>query len=796
MSSAPTQFRRINPYPGLMVDVDVWRDAHDYHRDQLHLHHLALHGWGIVQGLDISLVEGSEHMLRIAPGLAVDPAGNFIGVPQAQSYQITSRERQTVYLVLQLREVLAEPASPTAGNRASPLTRVLEAFRLQERDRLPEEAYVELARIEFRPDGGPIRMAADPEAPKVNELDLRARVRLGSTLTNAVRSVSADGQAGPDGLAPRVDSLREQVSGLNARVDQLAQGPVHRLDELSGEVHGLAERLGQLANEVAALQPTEAAEPGSAAIAARLEALAQQVEELAQRASRTSDDSAAPDSEHLEDIGRRLDDIAQHLDTLEGREPAGGGDTAELVSRVEALARQVDALAEQVGSAAPGAASAPQTAGVSELAERLDALAQQVAVLDRGGAAADAEAGATPGGDNLAQRLDALAQQIESQVQRLNELAGREAGGPAADVAGRVEELAQQVAAVRERASEQPPLSAELNGRFEELDGRTATLTSQIEATARQVAGLEQRSGGETVRLDDLTLQVDALRRQCDGLEQRTTNDLDGRLSSVAQRVAELAQQVESLQRTPSTPDDLSQRVDALRHELDASSLQLQALARQLDAAPSPTPGLSAPLGSSAPAGQSLQVALAEHAGQGWDAHRDGLRWLAREARASTDFAVQSVDAVRLGDQPQVDVLYLSGHGGVAFDEQQVDAIRRVLDGGGVVIGEGCAAGPSGETGQREFAMAFVNLANQLQRQLTRVDRSHAVMHARHVFGEPPPGARPTPRVLESGGMVYSDADYGCAWQGGPPTQALPRATIRDALEFGTNLTIFRRNGT
>src|SRR5215216_3463719 len=134
MTAAPvlfTQFRRINAHNGLMIDADVWQDAHEYHRDQLHLHHLALHGWGVVQGLQVSLVPDSENTLRIDPGLGIDPAGNFIVVSEPQTYHVTTRERGMVYIVLQFREVLAEPAPPTPSHRATPPTRLLDAYRIQ-----------------------------------------------------------------------------------------------------------------------------------------------------------------------------------------------------------------------------------------------------------------------------------------------------------------------------------------------------------------------------------------------------------------------------------------------------------------------------------------------------------------------------------------------------------------------------------------------------------------------------------------------------------------------------------------
>ena len=104
-----------------------------------------------------------------------------------------------------------------------------------------------------------------------------------------------------------------------------------------------------------------------------------------------------------------------------------------------------------------------------------------------------------------------------------------------------------------------------------------------------------------------------------------------------------------------------------------------------------------------------------------------------------------------------------------------------------------CAAGPNGDGGAREFALSFVDLADRLGRQLGDVQRGHGLMRARHVFAILPTGARERARVLESNGVIYSDADYGCAWQGGTTDRPLVRGAIRDALEFGVNIAAFRR---
>jgi hypothetical protein len=223
---------------------------------------------------------------------------------------------------------------------------------------------------------------------------------------------------------------------------------------------------------------------------------------------------------------------------------------------------------------------------------------------------------------------------------------------------------------------------------------------------------------------------------------------------------------------------------------VDAFGLEFQALVRQVDT-------LATTKSAAAPATEQsvLQLAIGQHNAGGWDAHRAGLDSLASELGYVTRFTGRTLEPVAIGDAPSVDVLYLSGHGALALGDAEVDGIRQLLDAGGVIIGEGCAGGAGGEGGARQFAMSFVELASRLGRQLTSIDRGHALMSARHVFGEPPPGGRANARVLEAAGMVYSDADYGCAWQGGPPEHPMPRGLIRDAFEFGTNLAIFRAAG-
>ena len=94
------QLRRVNPYPGLMIDADVWRDAHEYHRDVLRLHHLALHGWGIgLRIQDISRGRLEVNQGSLYPALQrLEHRGDI-----ESDWQATENNRRARYYVITRR---------------------------------------------------------------------------------------------------------------------------------------------------------------------------------------------------------------------------------------------------------------------------------------------------------------------------------------------------------------------------------------------------------------------------------------------------------------------------------------------------------------------------------------------------------------------------------------------------------------------------------------------------------------------------------------------------------------------
>jgi hypothetical protein len=164
--------KRVNPFQGLIIDDAIWRDSHEYHRNHQRLHSLAIHGPGIIAGLEVTANQSPDLSIIISPGIGIDPEGNTIIVTKPQNYQILTRDTGTIYIIIQFREIPTGPYQPPEGGQP---TRILEAYRIQERNNLPDEPYLELARIDFNPGNKAIHNASNPYQPETNQIDNRFR---------------------------------------------------------------------------------------------------------------------------------------------------------------------------------------------------------------------------------------------------------------------------------------------------------------------------------------------------------------------------------------------------------------------------------------------------------------------------------------------------------------------------------------------------------------------------------------------------------------------------------------------
>lgn len=168
------QRKRLSPFRGLVIDVPVWNDAHNYHRDQHRLHTMSSHSCGVVTGLEVVAWNPPDNSVVIYPGVAVDDEGNTIVLPQAQRFYIKTEERGLALITVRYSEIAPEVAAKTVEEELKPAY-TTEAYRIEEQRHRPAEAFIELARLDIEGDSRTIRDPADPYTPGRNEIDMRYR---------------------------------------------------------------------------------------------------------------------------------------------------------------------------------------------------------------------------------------------------------------------------------------------------------------------------------------------------------------------------------------------------------------------------------------------------------------------------------------------------------------------------------------------------------------------------------------------------------------------------------------------
>ena len=194
-----TPQRRINPHRGLVIDVALWAEAHDYHRIQQARHGMVMHSPGIVSGLDVTASGISRSTVLVHPGAAFDAEGRLIVVPEPHQLDLSSSGVGTSHVALQYREVPDSPMS-RAGDEWAHAPHTLEVFSISAGGELPEGPCLELARVRVSGSGAAISDAVDPRIPQADEIDLRYRriSGTGPSTTIGIGVASVHGPSGPE----------------------------------------------------------------------------------------------------------------------------------------------------------------------------------------------------------------------------------------------------------------------------------------------------------------------------------------------------------------------------------------------------------------------------------------------------------------------------------------------------------------------------------------------------------------------------------------------------------------------
>ena len=171
---------QIKPFDGMSITADIWDQAHDEHRQMQRAHQVFSHGVGIVAGLEVVANDPPDQYVFISPGVAVDPIGNVIIVPEPVAYDFGSSTEGSLYLLLGQGE-------RELGGVGNDARYTQTEFVVAARTSFPKRPSVELARVNLSKAGKPIHNAKDPNHPGQDAIDLRFRSEVGPILPQNVK---------------------------------------------------------------------------------------------------------------------------------------------------------------------------------------------------------------------------------------------------------------------------------------------------------------------------------------------------------------------------------------------------------------------------------------------------------------------------------------------------------------------------------------------------------------------------------------------------------------------------------
>ena len=162
----------IRPFNELPIDAEVWRQAHYHHHHHRYVHALSAHRPGIVVGLEVAASQSRERTVVVSPGIAIDGEGQTLVVSEPVAFVI--EEARQVYITLSFLRAVDRSSAITVGGGQQHY-REVEGRELKATKDQPQSAYLELARIFRSGADKPIRDAANPFMPGVDELNLLYR---------------------------------------------------------------------------------------------------------------------------------------------------------------------------------------------------------------------------------------------------------------------------------------------------------------------------------------------------------------------------------------------------------------------------------------------------------------------------------------------------------------------------------------------------------------------------------------------------------------------------------------------
>jgi len=172
--------------------------------------------------------------------------------------------------------------------------------------------------------------------------------------------------------------------------------------------------------------------------------------------------------------------------------------------------------------------------------------------------------------------------------------------------------------------------------------------------------------------------------------------------------------------------------------------------------------------------------------------HQPGALSLIRNINATTEYRAEFKGLINLNQEIRdCHMILMAGQEEFTLTEAWEGSLRNYLDRGGVILGECCGVVTTGAKKESPFQRSFREMADRLGRPLVPLERRHPVFAAPHLFAGPPEGIDGPGAIFAESGIIYSDGDYGCLWDGGRPETPASRSAIRSGIELGVNLAVY-----
>lgn len=108
--------KRLNYYDHQFLRVPDFTDEQDYHLSMRRLHNSALHTWGIVQGLQVTLAGGGTGTaVTVNAGVAIDSTGREIVLPADTNLELGGEAVGTLFITITYDEQQSDPTTEAGG---------------------------------------------------------------------------------------------------------------------------------------------------------------------------------------------------------------------------------------------------------------------------------------------------------------------------------------------------------------------------------------------------------------------------------------------------------------------------------------------------------------------------------------------------------------------------------------------------------------------------------------------------------------------------------------------------------